>query len=211
MKAAKAPETPHDEAYDRAYYTSYGIDPDEVMPKQEPARPEREPRLFSNGTHDEAFWISDACAVIVEDPNGPHPTAYEYEHITRGRWTLYQVYPLERGRVWTWARERRLRLMSIVEGCDLESVKYSDLHDKDLSEYYTEKPAPPMEGERMPTILEQREREEREREEHKREKPGHKSAILPAMFDPSAEREQPKPERKQRGGLFAAIGIRFEL
>lgn len=181
------------------------------MPKQEPARPEREPRLFSNGTHDEAFWISDACAVIVEDPNGPHPTAYEYEHITRGRWTLYQVYPLERGRVWTWARERRLRLMGIVEGCDLESVKYSDLHDKDLSEYYTEKPAPPMEGERMPTILEQREREEREREEHKREKPGHKSAILPAMFDPSAEREQPKPERKQRGGLFAAIGIKFDL
>jgi hypothetical protein len=208
---SKAPEIPRDEAYDRAYYESYGIDPDEVLPKREPARPEREPRFTNGICWFEAYWIGDAVAVVAEDPNGPHPTAYEYEHITSGCWTLYQVYPLERGRVWEWARARGLKPMNTVDGCGMGGMLYSDLHDKDLSEYYTEEPAPPMEGERTPTILEQRAREEREREEQERGKPGRKSAILPAAFDPGAEREEPKPERKRRGGLFAAIGIKFEL
>ena len=209
----KAPEIPHDEAYDRAYYESYGMDPDEVMPKRRRGQAERKPRpmIYNGETWLNAYWIGDAVAVVVEDPNGPHPTAYEYEHITRGRWTLYQAYPLEQGRAWEWARERRLKPMDIVNGTNMGSALCRDVRREDLSRYYTEEPAPPMQGERMPEILELRAREEAERKAREGGKPARRSAISPEAFDPSAEREEPRPERKRRGGLFAALGIKFEL
>lgn len=133
------------EAYDRAYYRAYGIDPDEVMGRAGRGEPEREPRFVNMcgpGGMD-AFWLNATHAVIVEDPNGPHPTAYEYEHETCPWWELRQVYPLEPGRVWSWAAG--LRPMDTAEACVVDAARWDDVK-RDLSAYWTEEPEPATEG-----------------------------------------------------------------
>lgn len=193
---ANAPEIPHDPDYDRAYYAAYGIDPDEVMPKPEKPRARRRPRIYGHGTFNEAFTLGEGCAVIVEDAAGPYPTVYEYEHVTAPRWTLRQIYPMPAGDVYQWARERGMVPMSIAQGTDLEGLRGYDIDHKDLSKYYTEDQRPPLKGEFKPAY----------RPELKQE-----SVLRPATFDAPEEHEEPKPERKRRGGLLGFLGISFEI
>ncbi len=191
----KTPETPHDLAYDRAYFAAYGIDPDEVAPLP---RPEVEARLWSADGYPLDVWmLSETCAVAIEDPNGAHPCAYEYEHESEPWWSLRQVYPLTADGVWRLVGGREPAPQDErVDVC----IRTWDDAKKDLSAYYTEDPLPPCTGEYNSDYgpylgpIE--------------DKAESTLAVKPLDLGPEPERERPKPKRKQR---VTFLGIKFEF
>lgn len=50
----------------------------------------------ADGYDCDVWQLSETSAVLVEDPNGPHPAAYVYERRSRPWWELDQVIMLTR-------------------------------------------------------------------------------------------------------------------
>ena len=90
MRSAEATSVSHDPVYDRAYYRAYGIDPNEALPRPRRTIPTAWPT--PDGLDCDVWPLCDGRAALVEDPNGPHPTAYVYER--RDTWQLSEVWPL---------------------------------------------------------------------------------------------------------------------
>lgn len=123
----KTLEIPHDEAYDRAYYRAYGIDPAEVMPRPRRTIPTAWPT--PDGLDCDVWPLGVGRAVLVEDPNGPHPVAYVYDKAVA--WRLSEVWPLADGQA------QELTSMPRLGGTDAAMVYVAFRSDvrRDLSSY----------------------------------------------------------------------------
>ena len=98
-----------------------------------------------DGLDCDVWQLTPTCAVCIEDPNGPHPVAYEYEIESRPCWTLRQVYALTPDEVWRMVGGRGRM------GGDEASMIYLAFcraARRDLSAYWTDSPKPPTCGER---------------------------------------------------------------